>query len=128
MIGSDEGRNVSSMITPFAPRKAPENSPSAHQMMLKGVCLIKADVEVRDKLCAPAAGGGTCVPTVAYDCGQDVSSSIPPITPRLSPKNPPMGPYTLVKMVFHFMDMAAMELDALRTMVVRENSGDPPSG
>ena len=116
VIGSDEGRNVSSKITPFAPRKPPEKSPGAHQMVHKNVCLIKADVDVMDKPCAPT-GGGTCVPIVEYDCGQDVSSSIPSITPRLSPKNSPGGPYTLVKMMLHFMDMAAMELDALRTMV-----------
>ena len=29
-----------------------------------------------------------------------------------------MGPYTLVKVMWYFMDLAAMELDALRSMVV----------
>ena len=109
VIGSDEGRNVSSKITPFAPRKPPEKSPGAHQMVHKNVCLIKADVDVMGKPCAPT-GGGTCVPIVEYDCGQDVSSSIPSITPRLSPKNSPGGPYTLVKMMLHFMDMQSLPI------------------
>ena len=33
-------------------------------------------------------------------------------------ENSPMGPYTLVKVMWYFMDLAAMELDALRSMVV----------
>ena len=51
VIPEDVGHNVSASYESFAPRKPPENSPDAHQMVQKNVCLIKADVDVTDKLC-----------------------------------------------------------------------------